>query len=363
MTALADGVLAHLRQVTGTLDLTETPYRLVRPIGRGGMGAVYLVLDTRLARRVALKVLDVLGDEDLGLRLEHEARVIARLEHPNIVPVHDVGRLPDGRVYYAMKYVRGKRLDEWLSGAPPRAASLRMFQRICEAVAFAHARGVVHRDLKPQNIMVGAFGEALVMDWGLAREGAAAAASDPQTPSLDPQTPPLDPLLAAADTLPAPRPSSTGHGTLLGTPGYMSPEQARGETSAIDERSDVFALGAILYFLLAGRAAFPGDSVEDVMRRTLDDEPPPLSRAASDVPRPLASIVTRALQKRPEDRYRSAGDMAADVAAWLDGLPVTAHRETVPERLARWYARYNALVLVLAAYLAMRTLVALIARR
>ena len=356
MTALADGVLAHLREVTGTLDLAETPYRLVRPIGRGGMGAVYLVLDTRLARRVALKVLDVLGDEALGLRLEHEARVIARLEHPNIVPVHDVGRLPDGRVYYTMKYVRGQRLDEWLAGAPPRAASLRMFQRICEAVAFAHARGVVHRDLKPQNIMVGAFGEALVMDWGLAREGPAAAASDPQTPSLDP-------LVAAADTLPAPRPSSTGHGTLLGTPGYMSPEQARGETGAIDERSDVFALGAILYFLLAGRAAFPGDSVEDVMARTLDDEPPALSRAAPDVPRPLASITTRALQKRPEDRYRSAFDMAADVAAWLDGLPVTAHRETVPERLARWYARYNALVLVLAAYLVMRTLVALVARR
>jgi serine/threonine protein kinase len=388
--AIADGVLAHLRKVTGSLDLSGTPYRHLRLIGRGGMGAVHLVHDTRLGRDVALKVLDVPGG-DLAARLMHEARVLARLEHPNIVPVHDTGRLPDGRVYYAMKYVRGDRLDEWLARSPPRPAVLRLFQRVCEAVAFAHARGVVHRDLKPHNVMVGAFGEALVVDWGLARELAAPRAGEsegasPRAPESDgdhpspraldgapvstlpetttlPPTSQLDPAAATADTLPAPRASATRTGTILGTPGYMAPEQVRGQIDRIDARSDVFALGAILYFLLSGQPAFQGDTVEQVLARSRDEEPTPLRKLAPDVPRPLAAICHRALAKAQEARYASAKEMAEDVAAWLDGLPVSAHRETLPEKLARLYGRYQALAWLLAAYLVMRALVFLVVRR
>ena len=134
------GVLAHLQCVAGGIDLSGTPYRLVREIGKGGMGTVYCVEDTRLGREVALKALDVEVEE---------ARVMARLEHPGIVPVHDVGRLPDGRAYYVMKLVRGERLDAWLARGPALPARVRLFQRLCEAVGFAHAQGVVHRDLKP----------------------------------------------------------------------------------------------------------------------------------------------------------------------------------------------------------------------
>jgi serine/threonine-protein kinase len=167
---IADQVLDHVRRVSDEPDLGATKYRLIGPLGRGGMGTVYLVEDRDLGRQVALKVgASAAATPELGERLRREAQVLARLEHPGIVPVHDVGVLDDGRIYYVMKHVRGERLDTWLRHAPGRPAALRLFQRICEAVAFAHAHGVVHRDLKPSNVMVGEFGEALVMDWGLAK--------------------------------------------------------------------------------------------------------------------------------------------------------------------------------------------------
>src|SRR5262249_50163747 len=155
MTWLSDAVLAHLRQVAGWPDVSGTRYELVETIGQGGMGTVYRAHDRQLDRDVALKVLHALPDgAQAPLRLAREARLIARLEHPGIVPVHDAGVLPDGRVYYAMKLVRGKRLDEQVDPATPLAERLHILQKICDAVAFAHANGVLHRDLKPQNVMV-----------------------------------------------------------------------------------------------------------------------------------------------------------------------------------------------------------------
>src|SRR6266498_2110102 len=167
---LSDSKVNHLRSIADDPDFSATKYTVVKEIERGGMGTVYLAEDPELSRQVAIKVLNFPElSQDMARRMVREAQIIARLEHPGIVPVHDVGTLPDGRVFYAMKYVQGRRLDQYLPQIPGLFDRLRIFHRICEAVAFAHARGVLHRDLKPANIMVGAFGEVLVMDWGVAK--------------------------------------------------------------------------------------------------------------------------------------------------------------------------------------------------
>ena len=274
MTFLSDDAIARLRDVAEQPDLTGTRYDLVRELGRGGMGIVYEVRDRQLERSVAMKVVD----EEWSA----EARVIAALEHPGIVPVHDAGELPDGRFYYTMKLVRGARLDGWLREGHPLTERLRLFARICEPLAFAHAQGVVHRDLKPENVMVGEFGAVLVMDWGVS--------------------------------------------TIAGTPGYMAPERER------DARSDVYALGAMLRFLLR------------------DDK----------TPRPLRAIVARAMDQDPARRYADAGALADDVLRFLDGEPVSAYRENAIEVAARWLGRHRALVAMLLAYLVMRALILLL---
>src|SRR5229473_1571645 len=170
MKFLSNAALERLRDGADTPDLSGTRYHLLERIARGGMGVVYTAQDENLQRRVALKVLDVPGTGgDLANRLIREARVLAALEHPGIVPVHDVGTLADGRVFYTMKFVEGQRLEKFIVTVNSVPDRLRLFLRICDAVGFAHARGVLHRDLKPANIMVGSFGEVLVMDWGLAR--------------------------------------------------------------------------------------------------------------------------------------------------------------------------------------------------
>lgn len=268
---LSDDAIARLRTVGGQPDLTGTRYELLRELGRGGMGVVYEVRDRELDRAVAMKVVD---DE-----WRDEARLMAALEHPGIVPVHDAGDLPDGRFYYTMKLVRGARLDAWLREGHPLGERLRLFARVCEPVAFAHANGVVHRDLKPENVMVGELGAVLVMDWGVAQ--------------------------------------------IAGTPGYMPPERERGP------RSDVYALGALLKAIIGG----------------------------DDGPRALKAIIARAMQDEPEQRYAGAAAMRDDVLHFLDGEPVSAHRENAFERAGRWLSRNRALVVLVVAYLVMRVIV------
>src|SRR5215472_19018997 len=170
MKFLSDRAVERLREGAEIPNLTGTRYRLLERVARGGMGVVYAAEDETLRRRVALKVLDApSADGDLANRLTREALVLARLEHPVVVPVHDVGTLNDGRVFYTMKFVQGHRLDQYVETLPSVTERLRLFLRICDAVAFAHSHGVLHRDLKPANVMVGRFGEVLVMDWGLAK--------------------------------------------------------------------------------------------------------------------------------------------------------------------------------------------------
>jgi serine/threonine protein kinase len=323
---IPDAVLAHVQEVAGEPDLSGTRYRLVRLLGSGGMGAVYAAEDTQLGREVALKVsltAGAAGSAGVRERMEREARILGQLEHPGIVPVHDIGVLPDGRVFYVMKLVRGEQLDGWAARRPEQGALLRLFQRICEAVAFAHARGVVHRDLKPENVMVGPFGEALVMDWGIAKGPSGEVAGGPMP-----------------DASPA---GGTASGTVLGTPGYMAPEQARGEILAIDARSDVYALGAVLCFLLTGA-------------------PEPLGKRVSRVPEPLVSICAKAMSEATASRYASAQELAEDVGRFLDGEPVGAHRETAIERLTRLASRHRVVLSLLGAYLLLRLLLIALAR-
>ena len=345
---LDDESLAHLREVVDFPDLTGTRYRLIRRLGRGGMATVYLVEDTSLDREAALKVLT---DPDPGgrmaARLVAEARLLAGLEHPNLAPVHDVGTLPDGRVFYVMKYVRGARLDAWIASVTDRPAILRLFVKVCDAVAFAHAHGVVHRDLKPQNIMVGEFGEALVMDWGVAKR-----TSTPDAPTLRMEAP--TPAAAEADAAGAV--AGTRAGTVIGTPAWMAPEQARGDLDQVGPRTDVYALGAILYYLLSGQAPFAGPA-EEVLRQVREDAPADVRRRDVLIAKPLAAIVRRAMAKDPGSRYASASELSADVLRHLDGVAVSAYPESVLERGLRVFNRTRMLVALIATYIAARLLV------
>src|ERR1700681_4170713 len=220
MRSLSDKAIERLRAGAEQPDLAGTRYRLLERIARGGMGVVYAAEDENLQRRVALKVLDVPGiDGDLANRLLPEARGLAALEHPGIVPVHDVGTFAYGPWFYTMKIVEGKRLDKFIQSVASVPDRLRLFLRICDAVAFAHARGVLHRDLKPANIMVGPFGEVLVMDWGLAKILRDSSSSEtPQDPHGTIFQPPK---ALPAQTESTRATAITSHGAILGTPGYM----------------------------------------------------------------------------------------------------------------------------------------------
>jgi eukaryotic-like serine/threonine-protein kinase len=298
---LSDDKLNRLRSVVSEPDFSATKYAFVKELGRGGMGVVCLAEDRELDRLVAIKVLNTPDiTEDLRNRMIREAQIIARLEHPGIVPVHDVGTLPDGRIFYAMKYVRGSRLDEYAAQGASLRDRLRKFQAVCDAVAFAHAHGVIHRDLKPQNIMIGSFGEVLVLDWGIAK------IRDDQRSSAFHQT---------------------TEGAVIGTQNYMSPEQARGEVDQLDERADIYSLGAVLSFLLKDQ--------------------PKVTKAAH-------AIASKAAANAKEDRYASASELSADIARLLDAEPVSAYRENAFERTSRWVGKNRFLVLLVLAYLLMR---------
>ena len=328
MTFLSDKALERLHGSEAP-DLSGTRYTLRELIARGGMGAVYAVEDEKLSRRVALKVLDMLdANGEFATRLMCEARILAQLEHPGIVPVHDVGTLPDGRVYYTMKFVRGLRLDQYVAQLDSLPQRLRLFLRVCDAVAFAHARGVLHRDLKPANIMIGSFGEVLVMDWGLAKILREHGVTADETILISNSKSESGNDSAQSAVI-------TGRGTVMGTPGYMSPEQARGDTEEIDVRSDIFSLGALLKFIVVGSA----------------------QRKSPALPRPLLAICAKATAESPNARYNDVSEFAGDVSLYMDGLPVSVYSENFLERFGRFYKRHEVAILLITAYLVMRVLV------
>jgi eukaryotic-like serine/threonine-protein kinase len=332
---LPDSTVEHLTAVAGWPEFTSDRYEVIEEIGRGGMGTVYSAFDTALGREVAIKIGNALPSTELQARLAREARVIARLEHPGIVPVHDCGVLADGRPFYVMKRLQGQTLRAFIeTAAPPLAERLRIFERICEAVSFAHAHGIIHRDLKPENVMVGTFGEVMVMDWGIAR-------------TFDDRA---DPGVASAGDTAGSRPAiETNAGTVLGTPGFMAPEQSA-SAGQIDQRADVYALGALMFMLLTNQAP-PHDSGQAI---------PDLDRTPATPP-PLKSICRCALSRSPSDRYHSVASLAADVARFRERQAVSVHAEGPLERTMRFIRTYQTPILLVLAYIVMRALIAIFA--
>ncbi len=316
-------------------------YTLTRMHAQGGLGQVWLALDGDLNRSVALKELrpERLTDPTLAARFVEEAQVTGQLEHPGIVPVYELARrTSDGRPFYTMRFIRGRTLAEAASdyhrkaesgqaGPLDLAALLNAFVAVCNAVAYAHSRGVIHRDLKPQNVVLGDFGEVIVLDWGLAKlvgrpEEAAALSSVA-----------LDATEGHAATMP---------GQVMGTPSYMPPEQAEG--AAVNHLSDVYGLGAILYEILTGRPPFEGSETRELLRRVVVEPPARPRDVFRATPFALEAVCLKALAKAPAGRYGSVAELADEVRRFLADEPVLAYREPAPARAARWMRRHRSLV-------------------
>ncbi|HVY45658.1 MAG TPA: serine/threonine-protein kinase, partial [Minicystis sp.] len=314
-------------------------------IGEGGMGEVRAARDRRVGREVALKVVRAGSGSrsDARARFEREARVQGQLEHPSVVPVYDLGLAPDGAAFFTMKRVRGRALDEILAAlragdaettaAYGRRRLLGAFASACLAVAFAHARGVLHRDLKPGNLMLGSYGELYVLDWGLAKVRGAReddARGEPAVASRRPDD--------AAPDVTATSDAKTVAGSILGTPGYMAPEQVRGDVDALDARCDVYALGAILFEMLTLEPLHRRDGGLDAIHRaTLQgvDASPARRAPGAAVPPELDAICVRATALDPAERFPSARALHDALERYLDGDRDVAHRAELAERHAR----------------------------
>ena len=305
-------------------------------LGRGGLGIVYRAFDTRLNRDVAIKFMSAraAGDEELRQWFESEAEITGRLDHPGVVPVFGMGQTGEGSPFYSMRLIRGETLDDAIaryhapdnpSPAGARRMQLRQllnrFATVCQTIAYAHTRGIIHRDIKPQNIMLGKYGETLVVDWGLAipfqRRG--------HFRVLDEKT------LLPRSVEPGAEVSPGGHGT----PAFMSPEQASGDQQ-LAPASDIFSLGTTLYKILTGQLPFTGKSALDVKRTIIAGEFDPPRKLNRRIPPELNAIVCKALDPAPLDRYETALDLADDIERFLSDQPVTVYQGSPFHRMILW---------------------------
>lgn len=338
------------RETTG---IQEPPgrYTLLSHHAKGGMGRVLLVHDAFLGRNIALKELLFAGapsaspektEKNTGTssvmnRFLQEARITGQLEHPSIVPVYELGRRDDGTPYYTMKLVKGKTLAQALRDCKDLNARLQLlphFMDLCQAIAYAHSRSVIHRDIKPSNVMVGQFGETVVLDWGLAKRRDVKDVNEEDiAESLR--------FLEMDDTESL---EKTSYGRALGTPQYMSPEQAEGRIEAIDERSDIYSLGAVLYEILTGATPFSGKNTRDVLSQVIQSDITPIAQAAPDAPPELAEICAKAMQRASQARYQSTKELVDDVHRFVTGRLVSVYSYSLREIFLRYYRKHKAAV-------------------
>ena len=326
-------------------------FRVLRPHARGGLGEVLVAKDEEFGREVALKQIQSqhADDPDSRGRFLLEAEITGGLEHPGIVPVYGLGTYANGRPFYAMRFIRGDSLKDAIEAfhsaasakLSPRERTLRLgkllgrFIDVCNAVEYAHSRGVLHRDLKPGNIMLGKYGETLVVDWGLAKPMGQMSSTliDPTERALQPSS--------ASSTAPE------RMGAAIGTPQYMSPEQAAGQLDQLGPGSDVYSLGATLYCLLTGKAPMSDETTHDVgkiLRRVQAGDFLPPRKLAPDIPKPLEAICLKAMALNQANRYTSPRALGDDLENWLADEPVVALPDTLIERMSRWGRRHRALV-------------------
>ncbi len=333
-------------------------YTLTRLHGAGGLGKVWVARDHDLNREVALK--ELRGEQkvhpEAARRFLKEAQITGQLEHPNIVPVYELShRPPDNQPFYTMRLVRGQTLNEAIiqyhkqrqaGDASPLALRglLGSFVSVCNAMAYAHSRDVVHRDLKPENVVLGSYGEVIVLDWGLAK-------------ILSHGEEPIS-AVAVSDEAAA---EATRTGSLLGTPAYMAPEQAKGQMDLIDARTDIYGLGAILFSILAGRPPHQASTMAELLKGILQAETPRARSIEPTVPAAMDAVCARAMAKDRMARYANATELAKDVECWLADEPVSAYRDPWPHRVARWTRRHRAATLAAAAALILITVVSIVA--
>jgi serine/threonine-protein kinase len=348
---------------TSEPDSTFVRFRKVREHAAGNLGVVYVARDEELNREVALKEIKERNADHLHSRAKFmlEAEVTRGLEHPGIVPVYGLGRYDDGRPFYAMRFIRGRSLLQAVNRFHAEIAHdadagrrslalqglLRRFTDVCNAVAYAHSRGVLHRDLKPDNVMVGRYGETLVVDWGLAK--ACGVSGGPATIELADEPLPEGTLRpSTADAAEA-----TQAGSLVGTPAYMSPEQAAGRIDLMGPASDVYGLGATLYHVIVGQPPIQAATLGEALQKVRDGEIPRPCSIALWLDPALEAVCLKAMASKPDDRYASARALAEDVDRWIAGEAVSAYPEPWTRRAWRWARRHRMSMLTAASVLLM----------
>jgi WD40 repeat protein/serine/threonine protein kinase len=341
--------VARRDEATRLPIVDPSSYEIDSEVAQGGIGRILRARSVCLDRAVALKELIASAGPGTEERFIREALLTARLQHPSIVPLYEAGRWPGGAPFYAMKYVSGRSLADVIFECHTLDQRLELLPHVlavAEAMAYAHSERIIHRDLKPANILLGAFGETVVIDWGLAKdlaeelEEVIALPDEPAPASTDESSGAMDG--SRSSKLPAS--ALTLHGAIMGTPAYMPLEQATGKR--VDERADVYALGAILYHLLAGACPYEGDEPMAILRQVVIAPPTPLEQRQKGIPQDLLTIVRKAMARDPADRYPSAKELADDLRRFQTGQIVGAHKYSRMERFRRFVRRHRAAMAV-----------------